>query len=227
MLGMTVVAGIAILVVRRSFSLMPTSHIRTHTAVTGNLKLITVAMYNYSDVHRSLPPPAIYSKDGKPLLSWRVAILPYIEEERLYKQFRLDEPWDSSNNFALLKEMPDLFNDYPQTPRQPYTTTFRVFVGPGAAFEGPCGISLKDFPDGTSKTLLIVEAAEAVLWTKPAELAYGPESALPPLGGRFPNFVMVGLADASIMTLDRKTSEERVRAAITRNGGEQVKGLGE
>src|SRR5262245_18487914 len=190
--------------------------------ITNNFKQITLAMHNYADVHGALPPPAIYSKDGKPLLSWRVAILPYIEEEAIYKQFKLDQPWDSPANLSLLPKMSRIYDDDSPTKRPPGMTTFRVFVGPGTPFEGPRGISFKEFPDGTSSTLLVVEAAEAVPWTKPAELAYGPECALPPLGGRFPKLFIAGFGDASVRSIEQPVAEEHLRAAVTRNGAEKL-----
>jgi len=73
---------------------------------TNNLKYIGIALWNYHEVHGCLPPAAITDKDGKPLLSWRVAILPYSEHEKLYAKFHLDEPWDSPHNIALLDSMP-------------------------------------------------------------------------------------------------------------------------
>lgn len=195
------------------------------TQVINNFKQITLALHDYAGTHGALPPPAIYSKDGKPLLSWRVAILPYLEHEELYNKFKLDEPWDSPANIALLPNMPMMYDDFPPKPRAPNTTTFRVFVGPGTAFEGPGGISLKDFPDGTSNTLLVVEAAEAVPWTKPAEIAYSAECSLPQLGGRFTKHFMVGFADGSVVRIQQTVSEARLRAAITRNGGEKIEHL--
>jgi len=71
-----------------------------------NLKQIALAMHNYHDTYGTFPPHAIYSKDGKPLLSWRVMILPYIEQNNLYQQFHLDEPWDSEHNQKLMQQMP-------------------------------------------------------------------------------------------------------------------------
>src|SRR5262249_54155708 len=70
----------------------------------NNLKQIALAMHNYNDAYNGkLPAHAIYSKDGKkPLLSWRVAILPFIEQDNLYQQFHLDEPWDSEHNKKLI-----------------------------------------------------------------------------------------------------------------------------
>lgn len=182
-----------------------------------------MGMHSYADQHGSLPPAAIYSPDGKPLLSWRVAILPYIEQNELYRQFKLDEPWDSPHNYALLAKMPTTFEHFHGrvAPVQ-FTTYYRVFVGPGAAFEGPIGISLKDFPDGTSTTLLVVEAADAVPWTQPAELGVRPECAVPRLGGHFPEVFVAALADASVRMVNTATSESTLRAAITRNEGAEL-----
>src|SRR3954453_12973827 len=112
-------------------------------------------MHSYESHHGSLPPPAVHDKDGRPLLSWRVLILPYVEQDELYKRFRLDEPWDSPHNRALLPEMPRTYTAYNGSkPPTPHSTYYQAFVGKGTAFEGPRGMRLKeDFPDGTSQTL--------------------------------------------------------------------------
>src|SRR5262249_20124770 len=75
----------------------------------NNLKQLALAMHTYASSSGYLPRHAIYSKDGKPLLSWRVAVLPYLEQVPLYRKFKLDEPWDSPHNKALLKYMPPSF----------------------------------------------------------------------------------------------------------------------
>ena len=180
-------------------------------------------MHAYYDTKGTLPPAALYDRNGKPLLSWRVLLLPNMEQQELYNQFHLDEPWDSPHNLPLLSQMPQVyapFNGKP-TPR-PYTTFYRVFVGPGAAFEGQKGMSLeKDFLDGTSNTLLIVEAAEAVPWTQPDELAYDPHRPLPQLGGLWPQIFLAALADGSVRSFNLTVSEPTLRAWITRNGGDK------
>ena len=181
-------------------------------------------MHNYADQHGSLPPAATYSPDGTPLLSWRVLLLPYVEQKELYDQFHLDEPWDSSHNLALLPKMPRIFEHFHgRTTLEPYTTYYRVFVGPGAAFEGAKGVSLKDFADGTSNTLLIVEAADAVPWTRPAELPFSPDLPLPALGGHFPDVFVASLADGSTQSVRQTLADESLRAAITRNGREEAR----
>src|SRR6516225_223840 len=107
-------------------------------------------MHNYHDTHHQFPPAAVCGKDGKPLLSWRVLILPYIEAGSLYEQFKLDEAWDSPHNLPLLGKMP--LNYAPPKHKAgrvpPYYTVCHVFVGKGAAFEGQQRLKLtEDFPD--------------------------------------------------------------------------------
>jgi hypothetical protein len=190
---------------------------RTQSA--NNLKQITLAMHNYHDSTGAFPPSAIYDKDGKPSLSWRVLILPYIEQDGLYRKFKLNEAWDSPHNIKLLKFMPKVY----ATPaaRTPHGSThYRVFVGNGAAFEGKRGMRIPDFTDGTSNTILVVEADEAVPWTKPEELPYDPKKPLPKLGSIYRNGFLAALADGSVRTISKSITEKTLRAAITRNGGE-------
>lgn len=182
-------------------------------------------MHNYADHHGILPPAAVIGKDGAPLLSWRVLLLPYIEQDGLYKEFRLDEPWDSPANIKLLPRMPSVYGHYDgRTAAGPGQTFFQVFVGPGATFEGKEGKSLKrDFPDGTSNTILIAEAAESVPWTKPADLVFDPKGPLPKLGAILPGSFRVSFADASASQfLSETVSEKALRAAVTRNGNDSV-----
>jgi hypothetical protein len=169
-----------------------------------------------------MPPAVVYGKDGRPLYSWRVLVLPYIEYQELYDSFKLDEPWDSPNNLPLLEQMPKIFESHGKPAPEPYTTYYQVFVGPGAAFEGKDGLPLADFTDGTSNTLFIVEAAEAVPWSKPADLAFAPDRPLPELGGLFADGFNAAFADGSVHFFPKEVSEDKLRALITRNGGERV-----
>jgi prepilin-type processing-associated H-X9-DG protein len=189
-----------------------------------NLKVIGLAMHNYHDTYGSFPPPAIYSKEGEPLLSWRVLLLPFLEQEELYSQFQLDEPWDSANNLSLLAKMPRYYA--PATgkpPQEPFATYYQVFVGPGAAFEGKKAFSFASFTDGTSNTILVIEAAKPVAWTKPEDLPFAPGQLLPKLGG-LSKFGAANAAyvDGSVHYIPRDTDEKILRALITRNGGEVV-----
>ncbi len=119
--------------------------------------------------------------------------------------------------------MPRVFDPYDgSSTREPYTTFYQVFVGKGAAFEGRKGLRFNDdFPDGTSNTFLIVEAGQAVPWTKPEDLSYGPDLPLPKLGGLFKGTFRAALADGSVQSFQQDISEASVRARVTRNGGDQ------
>ncbi len=98
----------------------------------NNLKQIALAMHNLHDVNNHFPPQAIVDDDGKPLLSWRVAMLPYLEQQDLYNEFKLDEPWDSEHNKALIPRMPAVFAIPGAAKPEPGKTFYRGFSGPAA-----------------------------------------------------------------------------------------------
>jgi hypothetical protein len=193
----------------------------TRAQSVNNLKQIALAMHNYHSTYNHFPPQAIYSKDGKPLLSWRVLLLPYLEQDGVYKQFKLDEAWDSPHNKALLAQMPKVYADPNVHTTQPLTV-YQAFVGPGAFFEGKKGLSISDFTDGTSNTLMVVEAANPVPWTSPDDLPYDPAKPLPKLGGHSEKGFAAALCDGSVRVFKQSIKEATLRALITRNGGEVV-----
>jgi hypothetical protein len=188
----------------------------------NNLKKIALAMHSYHDRKGRLPAAGIYDSAGRPLLSWRVAILPDIDEEALYKEFKLDQPWDSPHNKKLLERMPKVYAPVRGASLPPYSTYYQVFHGKGAAFEGKEGTRFGDFPDGLINTLLVVEAGDPVAWTQPKDLAYSPDGPLPRLNGPFKSMVLAAFADGSVHMIQNSISENLWRAVITRNGGEVI-----
>ncbi len=150
----------------------------------NNLRFIGLAMHNYLQRHGRAFPPAAIRKDGKPLLSWRVAILPYLEQEALYNKFHLDEPWDSPHNKPLLDEMPEVYAPLSNAGKLGHSTHCQVFTGPGTMFAGDEGTKPDDIADGTAWTIMVVEAARPVPWTKPEDLPFDAEKPLPELGGQ-------------------------------------------
>jgi hypothetical protein len=153
-------------------------------ASANNLKQIGLAGHNYHDANGFMANN-VTSKDGKPLLSWRVLLLPYIEETPLYNEFKLDEPWDSEHNKKLIAKMPKLYAPV-RVKAEPGQTFYRGFAGPGAAFEpGKRLLIPGSFPDGVSNTAWVVEAGEPMVWTKPDDLPFDPQMNLPKLGGLF------------------------------------------
>jgi RNA polymerase sigma factor (sigma-70 family) len=187
------------------------------------MQMIAHALGKYIAANGHYPPAAICNKQGQPLLSWRVALLPYFSDGgALYKEFKLDQPWDSSDNKKILAKRPTYYDFVPGLEGQPSMTYYQVFVGNGTVFEPGKLIDWKEIPDGTSATIAVVEGAEAVPWTKPADLAYDKNKSLPRLGGHFPSGFLAVFADMSVWFIKQNFDESLMRAAITRNGREIV-----
>jgi hypothetical protein len=204
-------------------ALVPLREAARRNRSANNLKQIGLAMHLYHDVIGTFPSASSYDKDGKPLLSWRVHLLPYLGEDALYREFRLDEPWDSDHNKKLLAKIPAPYVLPDSKPSMPGGTFFQVFVGKGAAFEGKRGNGLRAFTDGTSNTILAVEAAKDVPWTKPEDLPFDLDAKmLPKLGGHFEGGFNALFADSSVRFLTDTLKPETLKSFITRNGGEVI-----
>jgi prepilin-type processing-associated H-X9-DG protein len=187
---------------------------------TNNLKQIALAMHNYHSANNKFPAHAIYSEGGKPLLSWRVAILPFIEQQALYNEFHLDEPWDSEHNKKLIEQMPATYA-CPSGKHEPGTTPYQVAVGKGTMFEEPEGHGIAEVTDGTSNTIMVAEAPKTVIWTKPDDLALTDE-ALPRIGSNHPGGANVAFGDGSVRFIKQTIDQAVLRALFTRNGGEVI-----
>jgi hypothetical protein len=214
-------ADVAVVVATMVESVQKVRQSASRAQSVNNLKQLALAMHNYMSTYNRFPPQAIYSKDGKPLLSWRVLVLPYIEQDAVYRAFKLDEPWDGPHNKRLLAQMPQVFANPDLNTKEP-VTVYQAFTGPGAFFEGKKGLSFAEFTDGTSNTLMLVEAATPVPWTKPEDLPYDPNKPLPKLGGHRPDGFAAAYCDGSVRVLRQNIKESVLRALITRNGGETL-----
>ena len=192
----------------------------------NNLKQMGLAMHNYHSINDRFPPPAILSKQGQPLLSWRVALLPYLEQEALYNEFHLDEPWDSEHNKALIDRMPAVFRCPSASAPEPGTTAYRVFTGKGAAFDQPEGLPITAVVDGTSNTIGIVEAKEAVAWTKPEDLPFTGDgaAAFELLGSDHAGGFNALFLDGSVRLIKKSIIASTLKALLTYSGGEVVGG---
>ncbi len=192
------------------------------TQSVNNLRQIGLALHNYHDVFKTFPPAYSTDPDGKPLLSWRVHILPFVEAAGLYEQFHLDEPWDSEHNKTLIPRMPRVFR--PRASKAgPGKTNYLGVGGEAGIFPGKEKVRFADIKDGTSNTMAVVEADDpsAVIWTKPGDFV--PDSA-DPFGG------LIGLqregflalfADGRAELIHEGVDPDWLRATFTRDGGER------
>jgi hypothetical protein len=188
----------------------------------NNLKQLGLAVHMYHDERGELPGPGIKGPDGKLLLSWRVAILPYIEQDALFRQFRLDEPWDSPHNIQLLKEMPKTFERPGRSTERPGWTYYQAFVGPNAIFDPQMPTRFSSIVDGTSNTLMLAEAAEAVPWTKPEDLTFGPARSMPRLGDPNRQRFNVVFGDGAVKSFGKNPDPAVLRLLIDRQDGQMV-----
>lgn len=194
-------------------------------------KQIGIAMANYETRYGTWP--AAYSADprGKPLLSWRVHLLPYLECRDLYEQFHLDEPWDSPHNLQLIDKMPEDVFGYAGEALPPGHTCFLAVIGPHTVIQPPFdeelgrplpGVTTAMIPDGLANTILFLEVAprDAVVWTKPDDYDYtlGPPSTHP----KVRKSSIAGFADGRVRAFSPDLPAWEFRARFTRDGGERV-----
>lgn len=210
-----------------------------------NLTAIAAAVEKYRADKGHYPPPAIPGKDGKPALSWRVAILPYLDNawmnsnpgdaairggaKGLYEMFKLDEPWDGPNNKKLIHRLPSPY-------RAPWSvlsynasaagkTTVVAVVGKGAIFDPAKQVSDTGVRDGLSQTLLLLsleEPGQAVYWSKPADVALTADGKLAPGGPDVTKRFAAVYADGSARTLPTGLDAKTFLGIVTRDGGEKL-----
>ena len=192
----------------------------------NNLQQCMLAMHSHHDTRGVLPIHGIGPKGepikkvtDKPLLSWRVAILPYIEEDALYRQFKHDEPWDSEHNKKLVEKMPKVFGSITK-PGKPGYTHLQMVVGPTAMQPGA---RLETIQDGTSQTIALVEAAEPVVWTKPDDVMLtgkeAPRDVRKKFGGQFAGGFYAALWDGSGRFVPDTFGDQTIVQALNPNDG--------
>jgi hypothetical protein len=190
----------------------------------NNMKQFGLAMFNYETAMGTFPAAYIADKNsGKPLLSWRVTILPYIEQDALYRQFHLDEPWDSEHNKKLLAAMPQIYH-HPASTAAPGMTNYVTVRGKDTAFPGKGGVKIAEITDGTSNTIMAVEVsdANAVPWTKPDDFTPDEKNPAAGLGGLFAGGFAAAFCDGSVRFISSAVDAETLRRLFNRHDGEVI-----
>lgn len=187
----------------------------------NNMKQMMLAFHNYHDRYGHFPAQANYDNNGKPLLSWRVHILPFIDQQALYSRFKLNEPWDSPHNRKLIRLMPRTYAN-PNLPAGS-ATNYLAVIGPDSVFS-KTGIRIQRIADGTSNTAMMVEvnADRAVPWTKPVDHEFNEKAPKAGLGALRPGVFLTAFADGTVRGVRISVDPNILRALVTKSGREVI-----
>ena len=189
----------------------------------NNVKQIGLAMHNYHEKHGAFPPAILYGPDGKTPYSWRVALLPYLALDSLFQEYKFDEPWDGPNNSKLLARMPAVYRDPAAGDVDSSLASYFVPTGEATMFpDRKEGMKFAQLTDGSSNTIMAVEAKRAIPWTKPEDIAVHSDGPLPPFGGYHPGGFNALFADGSVRFISSTIDRTVLHNLFTPAGGEVI-----
>ena len=209
----------------------------------NNLKQIGMALHNYHDEYGCFPPPCIADKNGRPAHSWRVLLLPFMDETQLYNEYRFDEPWNGPHNSTLAGRMPRLFHCPSDSPKDKdparWMTSYVAVIGPQTMWPGDRPIAIPDITDGLDKTIGVVETFNSgIHWMEPRDLQV--LQMAPIISSKSGQGISSGhlkqgqgpsahaggatvlLMDGAVRFLPDTLPPDLIRALLTRNVGESV-----
>jgi hypothetical protein len=225
-------ATVAILVLWRGIVVARNSAIKAKCC--SRLSMIGCALANYKDAHGTFPPAYLTDDTGKPMHSWRVLILPYLEQNALYSQYHFDEPWNSENNRRLAPCIPSEYRCPGSLAKDETTTSFVAVVGPNAAWPGNKPATESEIGDANAhfNTIAIVEVADSGIdWMEPRDMhledaSRGVNTAVPcGIGSSHPHGANCLTMDGLVHFLDNGISASlltwllRVDPAAKKSGG--------
>jgi hypothetical protein len=215
------IAGILAAIVISSavlFIALPAQTAAARKASYVNMLQILLGQANHQSARRK-PAADIVDPGGKPLLSWRVAILPYMEQHDLYQEFHLDEPWNSEHNLKLLPRMPKSYHHPKDDPRSTFASYFRPTNDAAAGSPDSPRVD-----DGGAKRIILVEARREIPWTKPDDIPLDPDPAqpLPKFGGFFGGLFHAGFNDSKVLAISQTIDPTTLRPFFTAAGGNQA-----
>lgn len=200
---------------------------------SNNMKQIALAFHNYHSAYKQLPATATGGSPDKRLLSWRVALLPFLGEQELYEAFNHNEPWDSEHNLPLAQRMPEVYRCESATVLEQGKTVYLLPINalprsadnPSFVFRNDAVTKFRDILDGLANTIMMVEAppSEAVTWTQPEDLPVNLADPLKMIGGK----VHIGgthvmMADGAVIFITNSIDSDLLAALLTKQKGEVI-----
>ncbi len=189
----------------------------------NKMKAIAVALVRYEATYNVFPAAYTVDKNGKPLLSWRVLILPYLGHDALYKEFHLDEPWNSEHNNRLVYRMPKAYKSLESNVASDGKTNFLTAHGEQTVFPGKKGISLSEISNAFTKTITAVEVSDekAVTWTQPDDLQLNESDPLNGVVGLHRGCFVAAFVDGHVDIVPETINPQAVKAMFSRNGKDE------
>jgi hypothetical protein len=193
---------------------------------SNNAKQIALALHNNHDQTGKLHGPFADPRPGgltippSDRLSWRATLLPYLDQEGLYRRLKFEEPWNSANNSPISNAVVPQYSDPADGPPS-VNTRVRLFYDNGALFDSEPSrrVSFAGITDGASNTIAYVESADTVPWARFNDFQFNPNAPLPPLGHPQRNTILVVLADGSVKSVSKSISPDVLKRCITRADG--------
>lgn len=195
----------------------------------SNLHTIGLALQNYNAIYGCFPPVCTTDEDGKPMHSWRVLILPLIEQVELYRRYDFNEPWNGPHNLKLAKQMPQVFRCFEDTATPGTNTDYVAVVGPETIWQPDHGTTFREIEDGSSHTIAVIEASGAgINWMEPRDLPFAalakgvnPKPG-PGISSMHSGAVLAVFADGHTQSIDERIPLEKLKALFTKAGGEEI-----
>lgn len=203
-----------------------------------NMRQVGLALHIYHEIFGRFPPAVLYGPDGKTPYSWRVELLPVLNFDTFRNQIRanmsrddytklimdcgydINAPWDSEINAEILKRMPNEYR-HPSEPETCSESACYAITGTSTTFEvGHASIIFtKDFKfnNWVSSTLMLVESRCREPWTKPVDILYSKDAAVPRFGGFSDGGALGVTCDGAVHFLDDSIRPDDLRALITRD----------
>ena len=193
-------------------------------------KQLGIALQNYHDVYKSFPPAYVADENGRPMHSWRVLILPFMEGQQFFSQYRFDEPWNGPNNSKLAARFDSSIYRCPAADGDPSETCYVAVVGPETMWPGARATTIGDVRDGTSQTIALVEVVHSgIHWMEPRDLTIeqalagiNPNDRGAHISSNHPGGAHVICGNANVSFIPNGLSTNRLRALLTASGGEHV-----
>lgn len=204
----------------------------------NNLKQIGMALNQYHKRYGSFPPAFVTDKDGKPAYSWRVLLLPFLDEEKLYAKYRFDEPWDGPNNSKLADQIPAVYRcpGFVHCPENhvdlqigsKFFSNYVVIRDPASVIPNESPISLDDIVDGPENSIAVVETRKhSVHWMEPidineADFCRDVKAAATEKRTNHDHGVQALFANGAVHSLNRNIESAILKGLATRNGNETL-----